>query len=82
MRGSYEFCRHTAVIDGAHLPFRGSVATPNVSHENRAAHGCVTYTQTCSDCNSRRHVNQNGMHFEFGAWGARDGAPEIPRASS
>lgn len=81
MRGSYEFCRHTAVIDGNHVPFRGSVATPRVTDEHRAAHGWVTYTQTCSDCKSKRDVNQNGMHFEFSAWRAL-GAPEIPRASS
>lgn len=81
MKGDFRFCRHTAVIDGAHLPFRGSVATPHVSEENRAAHGWLTYTQTCSDCRSMRDVNQNGMHFEFSAWHTAEAAPEIPRAS-
>lgn len=61
-------CRHVAVVDGDHYTFTASVNTGGVTDENRAAHGGITYDQTCVDCRRRRRVNQNGSQFEFGAW--------------
>ena len=37
--------------------------------ENKAAHGGVTYTETC-DCGAVRYVNQNGGFVEYGPWHA------------
>lgn len=61
-------CQHTAVIDGEHYSFAAPVNTGGVTDENRAAHGGVHYEQQCYDCKQVRDVNQNGSHFEFGAW--------------
>lgn len=38
-------------------------------HANRAAHGGITYTQTCCKCGAERPVNQNQHHYEYGPWG-------------
>jgi len=61
-------CAHSSVTNGQHFSYSGGVYTPGVTHENKSASGCVTYTQTCNECGATREVNQNGHHFEFGAY--------------
>jgi hypothetical protein len=62
------YCKHVAVIDGEHSSYTGPVYASPVTGMNRAAHGGVTYSQTCTECKSVRMINQNGRHFEFGIW--------------
>lgn len=85
----YAQCGHPKCSNDAHQPkqigevhgFSASVAVSPYTEENRAAHGSITYTEECSICGSRRQVNQNGRHFEYGPWGetARDRQAKLDR---
>lgn len=58
---------HSTVI--GERGYNGSVAT-HADHENRAAHGWLTFRVQCSACGARRSENHNGAHVEYGPWGA------------
>jgi hypothetical protein len=78
-------CKHTATATGPETGYSNSVATPGRTDENRAAHGCITYTETCSDCGAARRVNQNQLHIEVSAWGpsiAEQRAADAARAGA
>lgn len=62
-------CVHALVVCGTDRPFSYSVSTPGKTDENKAAHGCIVYTEVCRTCGSRRSVAQNQRHYEYGAWG-------------
>ncbi len=62
-------CQHTATTTGRETGYDSSVATPGRTAENRAAHGCITYTETCDACGAERRVNQNQRHIEVSEWG-------------
>lgn len=72
-------CSHARTREGQSHAFAGGVARPPYTDENRAAHGCVTYTEVCLQCGARRSVNQNQLHHEFGVWGP---SLEIRRAEA
>lgn len=63
-------CTHERFTAGPALPFTASVAFGSGSNYNPAAHGGVSYVETCDACGARRSVNQNGRHSELGHWGA------------
>lgn len=58
-------CPHVPARASTDRCFSGSVSRD----QNRAAHGCITYTEECLLCGARRAVNQNQGHFEQGDWG-------------
>lgn len=60
-------CTHEHTTAGVDRGFAGPVVTGD--RENRAAHGCVTYTETCDRCGAQRQTNQNQCHLERGSWG-------------
>ena len=61
-------CTHAHTTAGRHYGFSGSVARYPYTDENRAAHGGITYTETCDRCRATRSVNQNGGHSEYSPW--------------
>lgn len=61
-------CHHARTREGERYAFTGSVCGPR-GEENRAAHGCVTYTETCVSCGAERGINVNQVHYEYGEWG-------------
>jgi len=69
-------CHHDRTTSGDHFGYTGSVAVHPHTHQNRAAHGGVTYTERCLDCRAVRPVNTNGGHVEVGPW--RRPRVEIP----
>ena len=63
-------CKHDNVTASDEIRgFSGPVYREPYTHENRAAHGGITYTQVCDDCGSERSVLQNQRFLEFGPWG-------------
>lgn len=58
-------CQHTRTESGRDYGFRGAIPD---AEENPAAHGCITYTETCLSCGARRGINQNQCHVEIGPW--------------
>jgi hypothetical protein len=64
--GSHTVAKHKHVITSG--PDRCFVGPVSRRDENPAAHGGITYTQTCEVCRAERRVNANGMHFEHGDW--------------
>ena len=52
----------------AHTSTAWGFVGPVSREENRAAHGAVGYTYTCS-CGAQRQQLVNGPHVETGAWG-------------
>lgn len=65
-------CDHADIftVPDSERCYSGSVVGRYSEHdENRAAHGCIVYTEECRRCGSQRAVNQNGSHFEIGDWG-------------
>lgn len=62
-------CTHEHTTSGRDYAYTGSVAVAPYTNENRAAHGCITYTETCSACGAQRAVNANQCHYEYGTWG-------------
>ena len=62
-------CQHQHTTEGPAYAYTGSVARPPYTEENRAAHGNICVTETCSACGARRSVNVNGCHREYGTWG-------------
>lgn len=62
-------CKHTKTTSGRDYGFTGPVAVEPYTYENRAAHGGITYTVTCSDCGAEKQVNSNGNHIEESPWG-------------
>lgn len=62
-------CAHVTTATGRERCFSGPVYTPPYTEENRAAHGCVAYTETCDGCGAERFWNCNGAHMERSAWG-------------
>lgn len=62
-------CKHRETVAGNDRPFAGSVAAPG--HENPAAHGNISYEETCSRCGATRRLNLNQRHVEYGPWHAR-----------
>lgn len=62
-------CTHIHTTAGRHYGFCGSVAVYPYTDENRAASGCITYTETCRDCGAKRSVNANQRHYEYSPWG-------------
>lgn len=62
-------CPHLHTRDGNEYGYTGSVAVSPYTEENRAAHGGITYTQTCLACGAERSVNQNQWHVEYSPWG-------------
>jgi hypothetical protein len=63
-------CSHANTTTGQMYGYTGSVAKHPYTHENRAAHGAVTYTETCQLCGAQRRVNSNGRHQEYSPWAA------------
>lgn len=63
-------CEHERTRAGDAYGYTCSVAHEPYTHENRAAHGNITYTETCLDCGAERAVNCNQVHVEFSPWGA------------
>jgi len=61
-------CQHNDTKTGTPYCYMGSVAEYPYTHENRAAHGSVTYRETCRACGARRQVNHNGVHRECSTW--------------
>lgn len=57
-------CHHTKTTCGPDGPF-----SRGLSGDNPAAHGCISYMETCSACGAERLVNQNQNFFEFDTWG-------------
>lgn len=49
--------------------FVGSVAFEPFTHEHRAAHGGITYTEECTVCGAQRSVNANMGFREYSPWG-------------
>ena len=62
-------CTHTHTKSGEHYGFSAPIA--DAADQNPAAHGGVTYTETCRDCGAHREVNANGVHHEYGRWEPR-----------
>lgn len=62
-------CQHEIADRKNERGFSGSVAAYPHSDENRAAHGCITYTEVCRNCGAERDVNQNQCHYEYGNYG-------------
>jgi len=62
-------CTHDHTTDGEHRGFVVPVAVHPYTDENRAAHGGITYVETCDRCGARRKVNRNWWHVEVGTWG-------------
>lgn len=58
---------HSAEQTSPSRPYMGGVAVHQITAENRAAHGNITYTETCR-CGATRSVNQNQRHLEFSPW--------------
>ena len=58
-------CKHSHLKTGPDRCFSGPV---RVTDQNPAAHGNVTYTETCTDCGAERSVNVNQCHVEEGEW--------------
>lgn len=54
---------------GADRAFFSSVARHPYTEENRAAHGCISWTEECDECGARRAVNENQNHIEVSPWG-------------
>lgn len=48
-------------------PYGFSRQVPLAVRVNHRAHGCVTYSETCS-CGAKRLVNANGTSREVGPW--------------
>ena len=71
-------CQHTHTLSGRVQGYSGSVSVYPYTDENRAAHGCVTYVETCLDCRQTRAVNANGGHREYSPWSA--GVPHLVAA--
>lgn len=61
-------CNHSISTTVRTDPFFGPVHDPKLGTENRAAHGCVTDLDECTDCGAQRWVNRNGVHTEYGPW--------------
>lgn len=59
-------CKHDRHEITNEVCFTGPIAGAD---ENRAAHGNVTWTHTCSDCGAERDQNVNQWHVETGPWG-------------
>ena len=64
-------CKHLRTEDGPERCYSGSVAVHPYTAENRAAHGCVTWVETCLECGAERAVNGNYGHREYGPWRLR-----------
>lgn len=64
-------CKHKNTTEGTVYCFSHSVAVHPHTDENRAAHGGVTYTETCDDCGAQRQVNSNCGFEEYSPWSAR-----------
>jgi len=73
-------CKHTTSTAGTHYGYVGPVSLPQ--YQNPAAHGGVTYTETCNDCGATRRVNSTGRHREVGRWVARACATVVAIALS
>lgn len=69
-------CEHKHTRTGEAHGFTGSVARPPYTEQNPAAHGGVTFTETCLMCGARRQLNRNGMHEERGTWGPSEAERE------
>ena len=61
-------CTHENTQNGEMYGFTTAVYEQPYTHEERRAHGGVTYTETCQACGMQRKVNSNGRHYEYGAW--------------
>ena len=57
-------CKHKNTEQGEHWGYSGPVS----QNENPAAHGGVSYTETCRDCGAERAVNANMFQYERGEW--------------
>lgn len=64
-------CKHENTKAGPDYCYSGSVAVEPYTHENRAAHGGVSYEETCLDCGAVRSVNTNRWHKEVSPWNRR-----------
>ena len=62
-------CKHTNTTEGTVYGYRHGVSVSPYTTANRAAHGGVTFTETCDACGASRQVNQNQRHIEVGPWG-------------
>lgn len=58
-------CQHMTYSTGPALPFLGPC---DGAEENRAAHGCVSFVDTCRHCGAQRRSNVNQCHVEDGPW--------------
>lgn len=61
-------CKHTSTTRGRDRCFNLPVAVPPYTDENPAAHGNITYTETCAICRAQREVAANNGVREFGPW--------------
>lgn len=75
-------CTHKKTICGQDYCFAGPVAQEPYTHENRAAHGGICYTETCRYCGDERSVNANQMHQEVGPWGASKSERDLKEKES
>ncbi len=60
-------CQHKHTRHSEPTGFVRSVSS-RTNTQNRAAHGGVTYTETCRDCGAHREVNSNGREDEYSDW--------------
>lgn len=61
-------CGHKRVRESDPRGFTRAVYVHPYTHENRAAHGGIEYTEECLDCKAKRLVLSNGRHQEYGVW--------------
>ena len=63
-------CKHVATTAGTDRAYKSGVAHigGRGGTENRAAHGNIEYTETCSSCGFERLVLQNQLAVERSAW--------------
>lgn len=61
-------CAHKHVQTSEPAGFSYCVAHHPYTDCHPAAHGSVTYTETCMDCGHERSLNANGLHEEVGTW--------------
>ncbi len=61
--------KHPKTEFGPDMAFTGPVFLEPYTHENRGAHGDISYTETCRGCGWTRDLNQNGRHVEASPWG-------------
>jgi len=59
--------QHEATQVSEPRPFVGGLGRRALDNENRAAHGGVSFIETC-ECGAWRYVNENGAHVEYGPW--------------